>query len=975
MWYVRIAVAVLILSVAVPARAQDLRDQFGTQSLEAAKAIDQTIKLVQMKKAQEAVTVIEGAIKADPRSQMAHYWHAISLIDSGDVEGAMDAYKTALSDKVNRSQKLSASVAFNLAITNAKLKEFDEANIWFTRAIMEDPTNKFKERGKAYRNLAITLRNQNKPFSAAVAVSFAYEDNTPNTPIQMVQDFFSAVGKQETARILHFRDESPKLEKREKKASLANVALGGDIALPIQTLLSDPAGRYVIAWPRGGADHYFLIDTITDKLTVAKVDLPGKCDHPCLTENALYAVLGKVIAKIEVATGKQTANYSIGDHAATSLAVLPTQNRAYFAADKVIHEVNLKTAKIQKTAIPGQLVVAHPNQQSVFTWLRPERIGGGGHIIVNGKPMFFRTGTIDWSQTLLFKAQLVSSGLLVAEVRENVASNAVQMSISPDGHWIAVAGGGGWRPSSQNPGFGYGVAVFGTANLEHVQGFFNCDAYPRGVSFNPVTNQVIALREQDGKVYHLSDNKESATIKGKFAGPSAWSGNGKFLFLAKQDGGVIAFANDLSADEHKLAAAWFERIVITPLDSSQGAIKPTFSFTPVAGYEKFEIGKLTRGDLAAALAKVINRKPTDRPGPWNAFADYQNPKVTEVIEDARENLGKQKEFGIAIFKLKKAMKENEKSVPLKFYLAEALRQGNQSAEAEKLLVEVVRLDAGRTNLSCLALNNLATVVGERDDSLPALHCLAHSLYLDCANPQTISRAAPLLKKHKFYNEAEKIAKLASGSAPMVFAGFPKLPAPATVKKLSASEIYQKAAWSIVLIKTNNGSGSGFCVGSNDIIVTNNHVVGNADSVEVYPFIIKDKASVKMPMIRGQVVYRSDTEDIAVLKLEKAPDHLAPLFVAAGSPSPGEKVCAIGSPGLGKQILEQSISEGLVSSKNRMIDNTVYLQHSAPVNPGNSGGPLLDENCNVVGVVTLNARLANVSFAIPAETLRTIFKSP
>jgi serine protease Do len=57
----------------------------------------------------------------------------------------------------------------------------------------------------------------------------------------------------------------------------------------------------------------------------------------------------------------------------------------------------------------------------------------------------------------------------------------------------------------------------------------------------------------------------------------------------------------------------------------------------------------------------------------------------------------------------------------------------------------------------------------------------------------------------------------------------------------------------------------------------------------------------------------------------------------------------------------------------MIDDVPYLQHSAAVNPGNSGGPLLDEMGRVAGIVTLKARLENVSFAVPVETIRAIFK--
>jgi serine protease Do len=102
--------------------------------------------------------------------------------------------------------------------------------------------------------------------------------------------------------------------------------------------------------------------------------------------------------------------------------------------------------------------------------------------------------------------------------------------------------------------------------------------------------------------------------------------------------------------------------------------------------------------------------------------------------------------------------------------------------------------------------------------------------------------------------------------------------------------------------------------------------------------------------------------------------LQPLPVATANPSPGDKVYTLGSPGFGEGTLEQTISEGLVSSTSRKIDGVTYLQHSAAVNPGNSGGALLDEHGRVVGLVTLKARLENVSFALPAETIRALFNS-
>ena len=136
------------------------------------------------------------------------------------------------------------------------------------------------------------------------------------------------------------------------------------------------------------------------------------------------------------------------------------------------------------------------------------------------------------------------------------------MSVSPDGQWVAVSGGGGWRPRSKANGFGYGVAVYSAKNIEHVQAFLQTDAYPSGVSFNPVTNQAVALRGGDAKIFDLGNAREKVELKGKFNGVSAWSGNGKFLMLGKEGGGVSVFANTLSADEQKLASTWQKKIVV-----------------------------------------------------------------------------------------------------------------------------------------------------------------------------------------------------------------------------------------------------------------------------------------------------------------------------------------------------------------------------------------------------------------------------
>jgi serine protease Do len=179
----------------------------------------------------------------------------------------------------------------------------------------------------------------------------------------------------------------------------------------------------------------------------------------------------------------------------------------------------------------------------------------------------------------------------------------------------------------------------------------------------------------------------------------------------------------------------------------------------------------------------------------------------------------------------------------------------------------------------------------------------------------------------------------------------------------------------VRIKCGDSSGSGVCIGAADSNLTNNHVVDGSDTVEVYPFAYKGNALARLPKVMATVVFRASREDLAVLKLDTTSPELRPLPVAERSPEVGERVYAIGSPGLGGDVLEQSVSEGIVSAADRVLEGSKYLQHSAAVNPGNSGGPLIDEWGQLAGVVTLKAKLDNVGFAVPVETVRTVFKSP
>lgn len=158
----------------------------------------------------------------------------------------------------------------------------------------------------------------------------------------------------------------------------------------------------------------------------------------------------------------------------------------------------------------------------------------------------------------------------------------------------------------------------------------------------------------------------------------------------------------------------------------------------------------------------------------------------------------------------------------------------------------------------------------------------------------------------------------------------------------------------------HGQGSGFIVGKDGIILTNAHVVRDANEVMVK---LNDRREYK-----AKVLGSDPSTDVAVLKI-KATDLPT---VSIGNPSQlgvGDYVLAIGSP-FG---FEHSATAGIVSAKGRSLPGDSYvpfIQTDVAVNPGNSGGPLFDTNGNVVGInsqiYSQTGGYQGLSFAIPID---------
>lgn len=152
-------------------------------------------------------------------------------------------------------------------------------------------------------------------------------------------------------------------------------------------------------------------------------------------------------------------------------------------------------------------------------------------------------------------------------------------------------------------------------------------------------------------------------------------------------------------------------------------------------------------------------------------------------------------------------------------------------------------------------------------------------------------------------------------------------------------------------------GSGFIISEDGYIVTNNHVIKDADQVKV---ILHDNKEYE-----ATVVGTDPMTDLALIKIE-AKNLMALKFGSSSKAEVGSWVVAIGCP-FG---LEQTVTAGIVSAKGRIIGSGPYddfIQTDASINPGNSGGPLLNLEGEVIGINTAIIRSGQgIGFAIPSD---------
>ncbi|MCD6364457.1 MAG: trypsin-like peptidase domain-containing protein [Planctomycetes bacterium] len=172
---------------------------------------------------------------------------------------------------------------------------------------------------------------------------------------------------------------------------------------------------------------------------------------------------------------------------------------------------------------------------------------------------------------------------------------------------------------------------------------------------------------------------------------------------------------------------------------------------------------------------------------------------------------------------------------------------------------------------------------------------------------------------------------------------------------------------VVMVTTPSGQGSGFVINPEGYLITNYHVIENETRIKVTVFNRTEKGYEQKHYKKVKIIALSQFSDLALLKIEEA--HTLLKYCYLGSVdriAVGERVFAIGNP-LG---LTRTVSQGIVSTKNRYYQGRLYIQTTAAINPGNSGGPLFNLRGEVIGVTSRGyIYLGGLSFAIPVDVVK------
>ena len=195
---------------------------------------------------------------------------------------------------------------------------------------------------------------------------------------------------------------------------------------------------------------------------------------------------------------------------------------------------------------------------------------------------------------------------------------------------------------------------------------------------------------------------------------------------------------------------------------------------------------------------------------------------------------------------------------------------------------------------------------------------------------------------------------------------------ALAQPVGGEKAFKRMDPSVVVIESDESLGSGVVMGREGLILTCLHVANTPLPLRVRADAMKDGVRMTLTFDDVKLTKAHTRYDLAYIEVALPPGvTLIPIEQAKRAPVTGEVCFAVGNPGgADGQTLTKTCTAGLVSAAKRRLEGLEYIQTSAAVNPGNSGGALCDKEGNLLGIVTLKLdEREAIGFAIPTFGLR------
>jgi serine protease Do len=224
-------------------------------------------------------------------------------------------------------------------------------------------------------------------------------------------------------------------------------------------------------------------------------------------------------------------------------------------------------------------------------------------------------------------------------------------------------------------------------------------------------------------------------------------------------------------------------------------------------------------------------------------------------------------------------------------------------------------------------------------------------------------------------KVEEAARLASGASQGPVDDPSGFFSSGLLKPSPVKELVAKYGEAVVSIETPSSKGSGFLINKDGYAITNAHVIQGETRVAAVLYQNAPGGLARRRIEDVEIVALNPFLDLAMIKLPLPPD-LKPAHVVLGNGedvNTGDAVFAVGNP-LG---LERSVTQGIISNRNRNLEGQLFLQTDTAINPGNSGGPLFNQRGEVVGVTSRGARADmadNLGFAIPVNAVKDFLRN-